>query len=641
MTFRLEDHRISDEEAHRLLRVLKSTRSNISHTTLLRVRPDMTLGQADAFLRRVAEAGLLLQQADWGVFTRTEAGTSMEVSGLQPRIGRAEVDLAITKALDAARAWNIKKDVPVDIISLAIFGSALEDRPDYGDVDIALTVRLRSNDNAEIEAWIEGLPKSMKQGIYGFLGESSLKEYWERKAIHHIDKAHDHISATSDNVFRRTGCDWMEIYAFNPESRTEIAPDRVHHPRTRPREDHKPVAPLATRPLHIARDLGAPPQKGVSRRELTTEELGALARRCSRTHGETGKDKRPVPSDRALLFAEGFPAWVLHPDERPSDPAEDYAALRNILREAQARGLLSEEIEVGVSLSRKSIHLNLVCLLDGYDTHAFNIALEFDGTRPSLQIYPTVQTYMPGAHAFGEGLVTDGRFVSLARSLVIPMRNIQSRFRLPARVEGDVSFFWNPAGNSAPKIPSLSRVAKVMKPQRPFLTETQVAAILAHAAAAPKGSSIFIEIAFKFAIEVFGEGVAKVAGAGIVTDDVGEEDVEVLQHSGSLEIDNWIEGPASRAYALPSIEVTILHGDIGSGHDQRVDVPGYPEEMLRAPLELEAVGAHFLSQISDMGFSPNLDVVVRAKALIYKDAVDVTEAWLRAALAEKEVPVVP
>lgn len=611
MTFRIDKSPVSTDDAHRLLKIMRSTstRSNISHATVLNVRPDFTLRQADDFLRRMAEAGLLAYQAHSGLFKRTDDGISMDLSGLMPRIDRPSVDHAIEKAITAARIWNEKIDVPVDIVALSLFGSALEDRPDYGDVDIALTCRLRSEDEADMKSWIEKLPQSLRCGTARYVGKTALSLYWKAKACRYIEKTHTHISAMTDDVFERTGCDWMQIYAFDPDSRSEVSAERIHHPRSRDREAPEAGDPLPDITLKIDHDLAAPPDLDACCYDLTTKILGNFAR-----HG----DREIRPDERALIHAESFPAWIQHPDQRPKDPAEDYAMIQSVLQEAKRRNHLLENVYVSFTLSRKSIDLTLICFEGENTMYGVRLSLECGGKTCDLKLYPE------RSEDLETHIETDGRFISLARSLAIPMRNIHSHLRLPSKIEGKISFDWDPRSKTAPKLPSFSRLGKLMKNVRPTVTQDHLAAILDHAKLVSELGKISVCATSVVFIEMVGTDA-------YMTSDPDQEPEKIL-----------LEGQASRVDLSHSIDAWTDRTVGMDVEDPDIHLPDCPKEMCRPSADLKAAAEQVLTQMADMGIAATIEVRYQSNGWVKLSSEDtVSEASLRNALQRKGLEITP
>lgn len=57
-----------------------------------------------------------------------------------PRISRAQVEVVVRDLIDAARNINSRPDARIFVERVEVFGSYLHDQPDYGDVDVLVTL---------------------------------------------------------------------------------------------------------------------------------------------------------------------------------------------------------------------------------------------------------------------------------------------------------------------------------------------------------------------------------------------------------------------------------------------------------------------------------------------------------------------
>lgn len=146
--------------------------------------------RADEILRDLAVAGYLRLEASrisGLVWRRTGQGNRLALEKLRKRIDRNRVDAAIATLTRRAEAINADPE-RLHRITLRLFGSALEQREDYGDVDVGISWRKRAlsdDDGARIAgALAERQPPSAGRDLLGRLFAAERQDKREvRRAL--------------------------------------------------------------------------------------------------------------------------------------------------------------------------------------------------------------------------------------------------------------------------------------------------------------------------------------------------------------------------------------------------------------------------------------------------------------------------
>lgn len=142
---------ITHDEARSVLRSAVGS-GNLGLEEVIRTL-DCDAARGDAILRAMAAAGYIetasarRQLLYWSL---TPIGNRLAMEKRRNRIGPEKVRATIAEVIARARVINADKD-RLQRITLKLFGSALEDRADYGDVDISVALHRRNLSDEERE----------------------------------------------------------------------------------------------------------------------------------------------------------------------------------------------------------------------------------------------------------------------------------------------------------------------------------------------------------------------------------------------------------------------------------------------------------------------------------------------------------
>ena len=192
---------ISLEECRTILRSAHRS-GGIGIEEVVRVM-DCTAQRADQLLRSMAQAGYLEPADVWNqvfFWTLTPNGNRLAMERKQKRFGSDKLQTAIRKLV--ARAQNINSDPDrLQRVTLKLFGSALAERDDYGDVDVSIAYHRRhlgEEERARIEELlVSRQSEHERQTILGQIMGAEQQDIREIRGI--LKKGLPHVSFMKDD----------------------------------------------------------------------------------------------------------------------------------------------------------------------------------------------------------------------------------------------------------------------------------------------------------------------------------------------------------------------------------------------------------------------------------------------------------
>jgi hypothetical protein len=146
------------------LRLLKRQPTVFDGTAVLTADAKMSAAKARRFVRALENAGLIspVSGAQGTMHQLSNAGSQMATKRLR-RISPARKDQLIQAVLARVQEIATRPDFAFEVKLLILFGSALHDLQDYGDVDLALSIDFKATypdrDTAlEAEQDLTGIP---------------------------------------------------------------------------------------------------------------------------------------------------------------------------------------------------------------------------------------------------------------------------------------------------------------------------------------------------------------------------------------------------------------------------------------------------------------------------------------------------
>ncbi len=159
--------------------------------------------RADEVLRAMAIAGYVRPDMSWGrdfCWKLTALGIRLAVEKKLTRIGRVKVREIVEELVRRAQTINADPN-RLQRITLRLFGSALENRPDYGDVDIAITYHRRNLPEDERKRLTKELEqrqsKSERQTFLGRITGAERQDSREIRAA--LKQGVPHLSLMGDD----------------------------------------------------------------------------------------------------------------------------------------------------------------------------------------------------------------------------------------------------------------------------------------------------------------------------------------------------------------------------------------------------------------------------------------------------------
>ena len=211
---------------------------------------DCDAHHADRVLRRMAQAGYL-EPSDIldGLFywQLTPNGTRLALEPKRKRIGRDKVQAIVSELL--ARAQDINSDQNrLQRITLKLFGSGLEERDDYGDVDVSIAYMRRQLSDIEcnrIESALKARQsRSDRQSFHGRLMGAVRQDTREIMAF--LKKGLPHLSLMNDDPMDLgTPYRWLVNHEVETDSPVDVLDDivRPNAPSILDQHPRKPIPP--------------------------------------------------------------------------------------------------------------------------------------------------------------------------------------------------------------------------------------------------------------------------------------------------------------------------------------------------------------------------------------------------------------
>lgn len=178
---------VTEGEARSVLRSAVG-RGNLGLEEVIRTL-DCHAARGDAILRAMAVAGYIEpagtrdQLFFWSL---TPTGNRLAMEKKRNRVSSEKVQATIAEVVARARLINVDGN-RLQRITLKLFGSALEDRADYGDVDVSITYhrrKLSDDEKQRIEtALYTRQSEHQRQGVLGRLMGAELQDTREIRAI--------------------------------------------------------------------------------------------------------------------------------------------------------------------------------------------------------------------------------------------------------------------------------------------------------------------------------------------------------------------------------------------------------------------------------------------------------------------------
>jgi hypothetical protein len=261
---------IDIEDARRILRSA-SFRENIGLEQVIQIM-DCDAHAADGILRTMAAAGYLSPKADTYLdfsWQRTPTGKRLALEKKRKRIDRTKVDATVAELITRAKTINADPD-RLHRITLRLFGSALEDRNDYGDVDIAIKFherRLPDRDLKRIKANLEERQSDHdRQSFFGRLMGAENQDDREIRAA--LKKGMPQVSLMSDDpVNLGTPFRWLVDHDMETDRPALVSPEIVR-PNTPSRLDQEEKVPVPQITIMKARQREIAPSTKVPTKDL-------------------------------------------------------------------------------------------------------------------------------------------------------------------------------------------------------------------------------------------------------------------------------------------------------------------------------------------------------------------------------------
>ena len=221
---------LSIDDAHTILRTANRG-SGIGIEEVIQIM-DCDAHRADKVLRAMAMAGYLNPSIEPGqVFwwERTLLGNRLALEKKRKRFGRAKVDMTIAELVERAKLIN-SNPTRLQRITLRLFGSALEDRVDYGDVDVAIKYHQRQlpeKIHSQIVAALEGRQSDHeRQTILGRLSGAEIQDTREIRAL--LTKGLPHVALMSDDPMTLgTPFRWLVNHDLVADTPAEVSADII------------------------------------------------------------------------------------------------------------------------------------------------------------------------------------------------------------------------------------------------------------------------------------------------------------------------------------------------------------------------------------------------------------------------------
>lgn len=188
---------------------------------------DCDAARGDAVLRTMALAGYIEPADARGrlfFWTRTSNGNRLALEKMRNRISLEKVQATIAELVARARKINRDKD-RLQRITLKLFGSSLEERTDYGDVDVSIayhTRKLSEGERLRIEAALRARQGAYeRQTLLGNLMGAELQDMREIRAA--LKKGLPQLSLMRDDPMELgTPFQWLIDHDLDVDQPVEV-----------------------------------------------------------------------------------------------------------------------------------------------------------------------------------------------------------------------------------------------------------------------------------------------------------------------------------------------------------------------------------------------------------------------------------
>lgn len=307
----LEDCRMILRAAHRS--------GGIGIEEVIRVM-DCTVERADQILRSMAMAGYLKPADVWNqvfFWVLTPNGNRLAMERKQKRFGSNKVQSAIQELV--ARTKNINSDPDrLQRVTLKLFGSALEERDDYGDVDVSIAYHRRILDDEERarieDALVSRQSEHERQTILGRIMGAEQQDTREIRSI--LKKGLPHVSLMKDDPSELgTPFRWLVDHDIESDSPVNVSDGVVRPNNASLFESTEPILlPEAT--LVQARHRAISPGTKVSKdgiylgvHDVAKIEEAMWSPWVNRDGSFSANDVRADPKVRFAGFQHLCPVW--------------------------------------------------------------------------------------------------------------------------------------------------------------------------------------------------------------------------------------------------------------------------------------------------------------------------------------------
>lgn len=240
---------LSMEDAREILRAGRGA-DRIGLGEVIRIL-DCDAQRADEILRAMARAGYLNPDCSSGAvfwWELTSVGLRLAIEKKRKRIDRGKVDATIAELLRRARDINADPD-RLHRVTLRLFGSALEHRQDFGDVDVAIAWHQRSlpkQDRARLVAEFERRQPAWERQT--FLGRLLGAEEQDKREIRAaLKQGLPHLSLMEDDPMDLgTPFRWLVSHDMATDAPAPVS-DAIIRPNVPPefeRQDLRPLPPV-------------------------------------------------------------------------------------------------------------------------------------------------------------------------------------------------------------------------------------------------------------------------------------------------------------------------------------------------------------------------------------------------------------
>lgn len=189
----------------------------------------MSIAEAQALLERAATAGVVVG-TDHGTCRLTERGRLLLDKGLPRRMRPDEVRAACDAAIVAARKWNTEPDRAVILTAIRLYGSALEDRTDYGDVNLDIEITEAPISEAAVARLLPAVSRRIRLYHPRAATPRHLVAHHQARLLRNrITRAAPGITLCPGYSAGHLGLPWRDLFKVG-EDGCEVTPDDTLHP---------------------------------------------------------------------------------------------------------------------------------------------------------------------------------------------------------------------------------------------------------------------------------------------------------------------------------------------------------------------------------------------------------------------------